>query len=316
MTMEERAAALENDILSYVRYLRAAEKLSLTVHLMQYNPYRHMDFGSLYTVHPNPLCVFLKDSVRLMDHCIERQTKVVRRAALGRYCGMCWAGVTEYVYPIRDPEGRIAAFISVGGYGAARERALPRLMRACRIHGLDEEKAVEIFDRQLPHELPDEARLDSLVMPLSHMCALLFFYAAGTRGVEAHAGAPNSAVFYTEMIRYIESVYTSDLSLEDICARFGCSASYASRLFRKYGSGNFRTIVNRLRVELAKSFLLSSELSVQEISRIAGFSDPNYFSTVFCKSAGLSPRAWRAQSAGPKPAHERLIEALQQNPCT
>ena len=77
MTMEERAEALENDILSYIRHLRAAEKLSLTVHLMQFNPYRHMDFGNLYTVHPNPLCVFLKDNVRLMDHCIERQTKVV-----------------------------------------------------------------------------------------------------------------------------------------------------------------------------------------------------------------------------------------------
>jgi AraC-like DNA-binding protein len=295
LTLEERAAALENDILAYIRHLRAAEKLSLTVHLMQFNPYRHMDFGNLYTVHPNPLCVYLKSDVRLMDHCIERQTKVVERAARGRYCGMCWAGVTEYVYPIRDPEGRIAAFISVSGYGVERERALPRLIRACRAHGLDEARAVEIFDKQLPRDLPDEARLDSLVMPLSHMCSLLFYYAAGTRGAESRVGAPNSAVFYTEMIRYIESVYTSDLSLEDICARFGCSASYASRLFRKYGGAGFCGIVNRLRVELAKSFLLSSDLSVQEISRIAGFSDPNYFSTVFRKAAGLSPRAWRTR---------------------
>lgn len=310
LTMEERAAALENDILSYIRHLRAAEKLSLTVHLMQFNPYRHMDFGNLYTVHPNPLCVYLKENVRLMDHCIERQTKVVERAARGRYCGMCWAGVTEYVYPVRDPDGRIAAFISVSGYGVERERALPRLIRACRIHGLNEERAADIFDRQLPHELPDESRLDSLVMPLSHMCSLLFYYAAGTRGAESRAGVPNSAVFYTEMIRYIESVYTSDLSLEDICARFGCSASYASRLFRKYGGGNFREIVNRLRVELAKSFLESSDLSVQEVSRIVGFSDPNYFSTVFRNAEGLSPRAWRIRGASPKPAHERLIEEL------
>jgi two-component system response regulator YesN len=102
-------------------------------------------------------------------------------------------------------------------------------------------------------------------------------------------------VFYTEMIRYVESMYTSDLSLEDICARFGCSPSYASRLFKKYAGAGFCEIVARLRVGLAKSFLESTDLSVQEISRIAGFSDPNYFSTVFRKAVGLSPRAWRAR---------------------
>ncbi len=310
MNMDERAAALENDILSYIRYLRGTERLSLTVHLMQFNPYRHMDFGNLYTVHPNPLCVFLKDNVRLMDHCIERQTKVVERASRGRYCGMCWAGVTEFVYPIHDPEGRIAAFISVSGYGASPAEALPRLTRACQMHGLDEDKAIEIFDKQLPHQLPDENWLDSLVMPLSHMCSLLFYYAAGTRGAEAHVGVPNSAVFYTEMIRYIESVYTSDLTLDDICTRFGCSASYASRLFRKYGGAGFREIVNRLRVELAKSFLLSSHLPIEQISRISGFSDPNYFSTVFRKSTDLSPRAWRAREGGIRPAYERLLDQL------
>lgn len=260
---------------------------------MQFNPYRHMDFGNLYTVHPNPLCVYLKNDVQLMDHCIERQTKVVERAARGRYCGMCWAGVTEYVYPIHDPEGRIAAFISVSGYGINRVQALSRLTRACRLHHLDEAHAAEIFDHQLPHALPDENWLDALVMPLSHMCSLLFYYAAGTRGKESPMSTSNSAVFYTEMIRYIETVYTSDLSLKDICARFGCSASYASRLFRKYSGAGFCEIVNRLRVDLAKSFLLSSGLSIQEISRIAGFSDPNYFSTVFRNSTGLSPRAWR-----------------------
>jgi len=48
-----------------------------------------------------------------------------------------------------------------------------------------------------------------------------------------------------------------------------------------------------LRIESAKSLLISSHLSVSQISEQVGYPDPLYFSRVFKKSTGMSPKEYR-----------------------
>ena len=98
------------------------------------------------------------------------------------------------------------------------------------------------------------------------------------------------------MMQYIGDVYTSDVTIKGLCSRHNCSASYLSRLFQKYGNTSFRQEVNRLRVNLACSFLEKSMYGIQYIASITGFEDPDYFSTVFMKYTLLSPREYRNRS--------------------
>ena len=51
--------------------------------------------------------------------------------------------------------------------------------------------------------------------------------------------------------------------------------------------------INTLRIDEAKAMLNATDMSIQEISSIIGFNDSNYFTNVFHKLVGMSPREYR-----------------------
>lgn len=51
-----------------------------------------------------------------------------------------------------------------------------------------------------------------------------------------------------------------------------------------------------LRIQNCKVLLTSTQLSVAEISEQAGYNDPLYFSRIFKKRVGVSPKVYRAQN--------------------
>ena len=294
MRTEKLAYSVCNDIKEYMHYLRDFHQLFVTVHLLKYSPHWNLDMeDEYYSVHACPLCVFFKSKMSVWNHCIERQPKVIAKAQNGSYCGMCWAGMTEFIYPLYNPDGEVSSFICVSNYCVDRPRAAERIRHVCETHNFSYERAMEIFDNEGIKVLPDKAELDVLIKPLADMCALLLLYAKELMPpVSKPVSDTKYAIFYG-MMQYIGDVYTSDVTIKDLCSRYNCSASYISRLFQKYGNTSFRQEVNRLRVNLACSFLEKSTYSIQYIASITGFEDPNYFSTVFKKYTSLSPREYR-----------------------
>ena len=57
--------------------------------------------------------------------------------------------------------------------------------------------------------------------------------------------------------------------------------------------------IQDLKIKKAKDFLRNTNKSIIEISRLLGFFDPNYFTTIFKKSTGMSPRKYRAEHTRP-----------------
>jgi len=79
----------------------------------------------------------------------------------------------------------------------------------------------------------------------------------------------------------------------DICRMLGISENYLSRLFRQELGLTLAEYVNRYRVRVARHLLRETDLSVTEIAHQVGFDDPAYFSRVFARHAGVSPRTCR-----------------------
>lgn len=296
--------ALEKETLlnihGYMDFLRNEYGLLTTYHLVQYGSSSaslandiSLDPGLLYHEHTHPLCSYFKRKLSFWNHCQERQHKIVDRVQNGSFCGMCWAGMTEFIYPVRNEFGKIHAFVCVSGYCVDREKAVPRIRRVCREYRFSFEHAMEIFDNAEYKSLPDKQRLDLLINPLCNMLTLLLMWQARdeaeTKSVETNIGIGT----YTSIRQYLETVYASNVTINDLCKRYNCSASYISRLLRKFGNTSFRQIVNTLRIDLACSMLEKQEYSIQYIAAAAGFSDANYFSTVFSKYKGMSPREYR-----------------------
>ena len=102
---------------------------------------------------------------------------------------------------------------------------------------------------------------------------------------------------YSLLIRkaltHIDSDLTADLSLKSLAELLGVNSSYLSTLFKKETGSTLTEYVNRKRVEHAIFLLNSTNLQIQEIAAACGIPDVNYFTKIFKKQVGNTPKEYR-----------------------
>lgn len=96
-----------------------------------------------------------------------------------------------------------------------------------------------------------------------------------------------------DITQYIEQTYKEDISLYDIANRFHVSREYISRKFKQKHQINIPEYVNRLRISKAKLLLQNPSLKIAMIADMVGFKNEKYFSLIFKKQEGLSPKEFR-----------------------
>lgn len=82
-------------------------------------------------------------------------------------------------------------------------------------------------------------------------------------------------------------------SLEMICNNLNISVGYASTCFKRYKGISIMKYLREMKIERAKTLLLSSEKSILEISILLGFHDQSHFTNTFKKVVGISPSEFR-----------------------
>jgi two-component system response regulator YesN len=107
--------------------------------------------------------------------------------------------------------------------------------------------------------------------------------------------------------QYIESHYNETLSQTDIAREFDVSAGYISTMFKKYNDIGFAECVAQAKIMHAKKLLAEGKLKIYEISDAVGYSDSYYFSRVFKKITGLSPKEYAAQQRSGHSATEPAL---------
>lgn len=85
----------------------------------------------------------------------------------------------------------------------------------------------------------------------------------------------------------------SNLRLEDYAAMCFMSKYHFARVFKQVTGVTPLDYRNEIRIESAKELLQNGFLSVNEISESLGYSSPAYFSDIFKKCVGVSPRKFR-----------------------
>lgn len=96
-------------------------------------------------------------------------------------------------------------------------------------------------------------------------------------------------------LRYIDSHYDEDVTLEECAGLLSLSPQYFSRVFREQAGITFVDYLTHVRIRKAKEWLVYSDNTVQEICFKVGYRDPNYFTRVFKKTVGVTPRQFKAQ---------------------
>lgn len=93
---------------------------------------------------------------------------------------------------------------------------------------------------------------------------------------------------------YIRENYTNpDISFKEVADFVGLSTSYLSTLMKKYGNINYNQYLNDVRIEKAKMFLRNKDIKTYEVAFCVGFNSSQYFSSIFKKITGMTPKEYR-----------------------
>lgn len=105
------------------------------------------------------------------------------------------------------------------------------------------------------------------------------------------------------VILHIDTDLTADLSLKSHAVRFNVNASYLSTLFKKETGVTLTEYVNRARIDHAIFLLNATDMQIQTIAQYCGIPDVNYFTKLFKKLIGKTPKEYRMLTRGMQADH-------------
>lgn len=101
------------------------------------------------------------------------------------------------------------------------------------------------------------------------------------------------------VVEYINSSYTDEeLSSEIIENKFNLSRSALYKIIKTATGRSFIEYLTMLRINHAKRLLVKYELSIKQVAANSGYKDQYYFSRVFKKNVGYSPKEYREMKIG------------------
>lgn len=94
------------------------------------------------------------------------------------------------------------------------------------------------------------------------------------------------------IVQYIDTHLDEKLVLNDVAALFSISPNYLGHLFKKHTSLGFNEYVTQAKISRAKYLMFHTDMKMYEIATQLGFENSFYFSRVFKKIEGCSPRQY------------------------
>ena len=107
--------------------------------------------------------------------------------------------------------------------------------------------------------------------------------------------APSSAYRFEieQSIQLMEAHLNEDISLASIAEEVNISPNYLGSLFFQQTGCHFRDYLTHLRMKRARELLMHTPLKIYEVGQQVGIQNPQYFSSLFQKTYGITPGQMR-----------------------
>lgn len=125
-----------------------------------------------------------------------------------------------------------------------------------------------------------------------NLLELLMFPIARSMKSDTDLQRPSSNRVQDSM-RYLFRHFREDVTLAEVAEKSGYTPNYFSHLFHDSCGIRFVDFLARLRLNYARTMLLTTNQSVSQIAQSSGFSSSSNFFRAFRKDTGLSPLEYR-----------------------
>ena len=108
---------------------------------------------------------------------------------------------------------------------------------------------------------------------------------------------PVEPQWLSEALRFIRKEIPSGVNAAEVIRHVGLSHTQVEKAFAKALGNTVHQEISRLRMREACRLLAETALSAGEVSKLSGFSSPQYFNRLFTSQQGLTPVQFRQQQA-------------------
>lgn len=98
-----------------------------------------------------------------------------------------------------------------------------------------------------------------------------------------------------EVKNYLDEHYAERIVLDELAEKYYINKYYLTKIFKETYGSTISNYLIAMRITKAKQLLRFTDMTVDEIGSAVGMSDANYFSRMFRKVEGISPREYRKQ---------------------
>lgn len=239
------------------------------------------------TTHPKENCEFC----RIMKSCpkTRRKCKIADRKSMsesqkknGLVIYKCHAGLCEAVVPLHENE-QIIGYMMLGQITDSVDRTA--LLNGAEIlsekYDFDAEQLKKAVG-SITYKNEDEIAAAAKIMEACTSYILL-----------KELITPEHSRLLEGAKEYIENNLENEIDISKMCYELSVGRTRLYEIFKKETGMGIAKYINRRRMHRAKKLLKTTELSIPEIAEAVGFSDYNYFSRVYKKTYGKSPRYYR-----------------------
>lgn len=159
------------------------------------------------------------------------------------------------------------------------------LSRAAIEGGAATDRTLRI-NNQFLKTLVDIKNLDELCYKLQETVEVF------TESMFHHVPTKNNDVV-KKAVSFISRNYATNITLEEVANYVHLNPAYFSTIFKQSSGSSFKEHLNMVRVEESKRLLANTYYSIIDIAIATGFEDQSYFSKVFKKYTGLTPKQYR-----------------------
>ena len=134
---------------------------------------------------------------------------------------------------------------------------------------------------------------------LRYSSSLLHHYLASMRYLEQYRQAvkkENTDNVVDAAIHYMRENIENRISIQDVIKYIGYSASRFATLFKQQTGKTPLNYFNQLKIQRSCSLLKNTDMKINQICYKIGIDDSLYFSRLFSKTMGMSPRDYREKA--------------------
>lgn len=233
-----------------------------------------------YPAMRTPFCALLRKDCEMDEKCRECDRRAVAESKKlrKRITYTCHAGLIECFAPVLYRE-EVIGYIALGqikpsetsDFNAVKSRFPARLQQRLQA----EYDALPVIDTD---KIKSAVNIVDACTGYEYLRALVD---EGRHAIENRIAA------------YIEENITANLSIDALCRAFHLSRNEIYHIFREYRNASPAEYVKMRRLTRARTLLKETDYPVHIIARKCGIPDYNYFSKIFKRAFGISPRDFR-----------------------